>query len=43
MATEGEPVPVKQHDFMDKNWEKDSLWSVRPDAEQRLGERWRRP
>jgi len=40
MATEGEPVPVKQHDFMDK--EKDS-YGVRPDAEQRLGERWRRP
>jgi len=28
MATEGEPVPVKQHDFMDKEL-KDSPWSVR--------------
>jgi len=39
MATEGEPVPVKQHDFMDKELGKGFPMEVRPDAEQRLGER----
>jgi len=33
------PFPSNNMILWTRNWEKDSLWSVRPDAEQRLGER----